>query len=119
MTSHQVLCHLNDSFQIGTGERSASSAATLLNRTIVKWVALRSPLTWPKGVPTRPEVEQGRGGTLPTSWENDLAVLLRTIDSFSERQSFSPHPMFGKLSRRDWLTWGYRHVDHHLRQFGA
>jgi hypothetical protein len=29
------------------------------------------------------------------------------------------HPIFGKLSQGDWLTWGYRHVDHHLRQFGV
>jgi hypothetical protein len=30
-----------------------------------------------------------------------------------------PHPVFGPMTRVDWLRWGYLHVDHHLRQFSA
>ena len=29
------------------------------------------------------------------------------------------HPLFGRMSEAAWLRWGYLHVDHHLRQFGA
>jgi hypothetical protein len=29
------------------------------------------------------------------------------------------HPIFGAMSAGDWLRWGYLHMDHHLRQFGA
>jgi hypothetical protein len=25
---------------------------------------------------------------------------------------------FGAMIPRDWQRWGYRHTDHHLRQFG-
>ena len=28
------------------------------------------------------------------------------------------HPVFGGMTREEWLLWGYAHVDHHLRQFG-
>ena len=31
----------------------------------------------------------------------------------------SPHPIFGRMSDGDWLRWGYLHMEHHLRQFGA
>jgi len=31
---------------------------------------------------------------------------------------FAPHPAFGPMTRREWMTWGYRHADHHFRQFG-
>jgi hypothetical protein len=65
MTAHQMVCHLNDSFRIGTGERYASPATNLFQRTFIKWVALHTTMQWPKGVPTRPEVEQGRGGIQP------------------------------------------------------
>jgi len=82
-------------------------------------VAIRAPIQWPHGVPTRPEIEQGVGGTPPAELERDRAELLGLIDAFAERQTFGVHPVFGKMSQRDWLTWGYRHVDHHLRQFGA
>ena len=27
-------------------------------------------------------------------------------------------PMFGHMSEKDWMQWGYLHADHHLRQFG-
>jgi hypothetical protein len=27
------------------------------------------------------------------------------------------HPIFAALTREEWLIWGYRHTDHHLRQF--
>ena len=28
------------------------------------------------------------------------------------------HPIFGAMSVKDWMRWGYLHADHHLRQFG-
>jgi hypothetical protein len=119
MTAPQMICHLCDSFRVVMGEKYASPATSVLQRTLIKWVALRTPLKWPPGVPTPPELEQGRGGTPPTDWENDRAELIRLMDSFADHRAFSVHPMFGKLTHRDWLIWGYRHVDHHLRQFGA
>jgi hypothetical protein len=119
MTVHQMVGHLNDSFLVGTGERYASPATNLFTRTVVKWIALRTPVPWPKGTPTRPEIEQGRGGTPPSDWERDRAELRASILAFAERQTFGVHPIFGEMAPRDWQSWGYRHVDHHLRQFGV
>jgi hypothetical protein len=30
-----------------------------------------------------------------------------------------PHPFFGPLNPQDWSRGMYKHLDHHLRQFGA
>lgn len=30
-----------------------------------------------------------------------------------------PHPFFGPLTSREWSRGMYKHLDHHLRQFGA
>jgi Protein of unknown function (DUF1569) len=30
-----------------------------------------------------------------------------------------PHPFFGPLTPQDWSRGMYKHLDHHLRQFGA
>ena len=119
MTVRQMVCHLNDSFRVGMGEKYASPATSVLQTTLIKWIALRTPLRWPPGVPTRPEIEQGRGGTPPREWENDRKELFGLLESFANRQTFGVHPTFGPMSEREWLTWGYRHVDHHLRQFGV
>jgi len=89
---------------------------------MTKWIALYAPFHWPKGVPTRPEVEQGAGGTPPTDFERDrndlLAVLLRFSDQPRAFQ-WHPHPMFGEMRHDEWLRWGFLHTDHHLRQFGV
>ncbi|MGA2880506.1 MAG: DUF1569 domain-containing protein [Bryobacteraceae bacterium] len=119
MTARQMVCHLNDSFRVGMGEKYASQATNVFQRTLVKWIALRMPVPWPHGVPTRPEIEQGRGGTPPAEWSSDRDQLLTLMDAFAERTTFGVHPTFGTMSQRDWLAWGYRHVDHHLRQFGV
>ena len=30
-----------------------------------------------------------------------------------------PHTFFGRLTPEEWATLMYKHLDHHLRQFGA
>jgi hypothetical protein len=30
-----------------------------------------------------------------------------------------PHPFFGPLKAEQWAILMYKHVDHHLRQFGV
>ena len=30
-----------------------------------------------------------------------------------------PHPFFGRLTPAEWAIQQYKHLDHHLRQFGA
>lgn len=49
--------------------------------------------------------------------------LLETIDNFhkggEEQCTSHPHPFFGKLSASQWSIGMYKHLDHHLRQFGV
>jgi hypothetical protein len=122
MNAHQMVCHLSDSFRLALRERTASPATGFFQRTIVKWIALYLPAPWPKGLPTRPEMEQGAGGTPPDAFAEDRRGLVVLIERFSRSDtSFEgvQHPLFGEMSKAEWLRWGWLHVDHHLRQFGA
>lgn len=122
MSAHGMLCHCTDSFRCGLGEREVSSAEGVLQRTLMKWFALYFPMPWPKGVPTRPEVEPGVGGSPPVDFARDRKELLDVIDRFCRPDvSFKAarHPIFGPLTGWQWRRWGYLHMDHHLRQFGA
>jgi uncharacterized protein DUF1569 len=119
MTAHEMLCHLGDSFSAVLGERQASSKETWLSRTVVKWIALHTTLPWPQGVPTRPEVDPKRNGTRPVEFERDRARVLELLQRFVRPDTrCGRHPGFGAMTRKEWLLWGYGHVDHHLRQFG-
>jgi len=122
MSAHQMLCHLTDSYCVPMGEKSVSSATSPLQRTLIKWIALNMPLQWPKSVPTRPEVEQGVGGTPPVEFERDRDELVEIIRRFSDLPpnfEWRAHPIFGMMRASEWQRWGYLHADHHLRQFGV
>ena len=120
MSVHQMVCHLDDSYKMWLGREVCQPGNRLLQRTLVKWLALDMPLQWPKGVPTRPEIEQGKGGSLPLDFRQDLASLLSTLDRFCDALPTPcvPHPIFREMTAEDWMRWGYLHADHHLRQFG-
>lgn len=122
MTAPQMICHLNDAFLGIIGEKAVSGPGGFSIWPVLKYVALYSPMKWPHGVPTMPEVDQlGGGGTPPVEFESDLRALLGTMDRFTRRPrdfEFRPHPLFKVMSEGQWMRWGYLHVDHHLRQFG-
>jgi hypothetical protein len=120
MSAHQMVCHLDDSYKVGLGEKYASPATGYLRRTLLKWLALETPLQWMKGVPTRPEIEQGKGGSLPLDFRQDVRSLLSTLDRFCDAlpRPCALHPIFREMTAGDWMRWGYLHADHHLRQFG-
>ncbi|HEY3835447.1 MAG TPA: DinB family protein [Bryobacteraceae bacterium] len=118
MTAHQMVCHLYDSFQVALGRRQVSPAASPLPRKWVKWIALRSSLPWAHNVPTRPEIKQGLGGTAPANWDQDRENVRQMILTFASNCRPGTHPMFGPMTETDWHIWAWRHVDHHLRQFG-
>jgi len=123
MTAHQMVCHLCDGFRMRTGEKAVSDATSLLQRTVVKWVALYAPMRWPRGITTRPEIDQCAGGGMrPSDFNADVAQLEALVDLVSAPSpgfDWSRHPIFGPMSEAQWLRWGYLHLDHHLRQFGA
>ena len=122
MSAHQMVCHVSDAFRMAMGRKAVSPASGLLKRTIVKWIALHLPLPWPAGIPTSPEIDQEAGGTSPVVFAADVAELAVLVEIFTApARSFAwqPHPIFGTLSDAAWLRWGYLHMDHHLRQFGA
>ena len=122
MSAHQMVCHASDALRMGTGEKAVSRATSLLHRTVVKWTCLYVPLPWPPGIRTRPEIDQEIAGTRPGDFARDVArleALVERVTAPSPSFDWQGHPIFGRMSHAAWLRWGYLHMDHHLRQFGA
>jgi hypothetical protein len=120
MTAHQMIRHLGDAMLMGTPDKPVSDATGMMQRTVVKWIALYVPAPWPPGIRTRPELDQTIGGTPPGVFEADVALVEALIERSRAEDFFAgrAHPIFGPLSDRAWRRWGYLHFDHHLRQFG-
>lgn len=122
MSPHQMVCHLADWSRMALGQRAVSPATGVLQRTLLKVVALYVPVPWPSGIRTRPEVDQERGGTRPVVFAADVAQaeeLLQLVTAPTRHLDRQLHPVFGPMSDAAWLRLGYLHADHHLRQFGA
>jgi len=122
MSAHNMICHLSDGFRLYMGERPAKPAPVPVPRLLLKWVALWSPLPWPHGFRTAPELDQQGGGTPPVEFASDMRDLHGLIERFTRQPpdfSPKPHPHFDSLSEREWKRLAYLHADHHLRQFGA
>jgi hypothetical protein len=122
MSAPQMVCHLNDSYRLVSGEKPASSVENFLTRTVAKWLALRLPASWSRGLKTMPEMDQFVGGTPPGDFEADRRELASRTETFAGKPAYfatARHPFFGQMSGEEWLRWGYLHMDHHLRQFGC
>ena len=122
MSAHQMVCHLGDACRLAAGRKPASPASGVLQRTLVKWIALYAPVPWPAGIVTSPEIDQECGGTRPAGFSTDVADLEAIVELITTQPSMldgQVHPIFGRMSRAAWLRWAYLHMDHHLRQFGA
>jgi hypothetical protein len=121
MSAHQMVCHLTDAARMMMGAKPVSDATGLLQRTLIKWIALYAPVRWPPGIMTRPEIDQSLAGTRPGRFDADVAELATLVERIAGSRVFHRrrHPIFGSLSARAWLRWAYLHMDHHLRQFGV
>jgi hypothetical protein len=117
MSAPQMVSHLIESMRMATGDLPVASKRLPvryppLKQLIIYW------LPFPKGAPTAPELI----ARTPEHWPGDINRLLALIDEFAARNpsgSWPEHPAFGRLSGGQWAILAYRHIDHHLRQFGA
>ena len=113
----QMLIHVVDALRMANGEVKTASKNlpiryTPLKQLVVYW------LPFPKGAPTAPELLNQE----PGDWAEGIAKLRTQIDSFSSRDPKAPwpiHPAFGKMTPKAWGVLGYRHIDHHFKQFGV
>ena len=48
-----------------------------------------------------------------------LVDLVNEVYSHREKKEWNPHPAFGYFTKQQWGQMQYKHLDHHLKQFGV
>ena len=121
MKVNEMLAHMNDAHKIALGMKGAGDKSNLYSHYVVFNVAVYLLPQWPQGEKTAPELNQRDKGTKARDFYTELEFLKKMIDIFGEREEskLHPHPMFGKLNKKQWADLLTKHFDHHLRQFGV
>jgi Protein of unknown function (DUF1569) len=119
MNAEQMLAHLVEAMKLGTGELKVKSKNLFWRKPPFRQLIIYL-LPWPKGAPTVPELvrRESDAGTIERS-RAELARLVNDVAGRAKQTEWPEHPAFGNLGRRGWGVLAWRHVDHHLRQFGV
>jgi hypothetical protein len=121
MTAAQMLAHCSVSMQWAVGEVVPEKGAlpVRLLGQLVKPMVFRNEDPLRKNSPT--------AKSLIIEDERDLGTerdrLSGLIDKFAAGGAAgctkSPHTFFGNMTPQQWAILMYKHLDHHLRQFGV
>lgn len=123
MAVAQTLAHCTCGIEMAMGVIRAKRApfpATLLG-PLIKPLVFRDDKPMRRNSPSSPELFS----TDPTECElqREGTKLIAAIDSFASQGAAGctsyPHPFFGPLKPEQWAILMYKHLDHHLRQFGV
>jgi hypothetical protein len=86
---------------------------------LIKRLAIRNDDPIRRNTPTAPELVVADEREL----DHERQRLSRLIDRFAAAGpagcTTHPHSFFGRMTPREWAVLMYKHLDHHLRQFGA
>ena len=120
MNVSQMLAHCSVGMETATGEQRPPRV--LVGRIlgpVIKPLALRNDDPMKKNSPTAPIfiIEGER------EFQAEQAKLSGLVEHFGAAGpaccTDHPHAFFGRLKPDEWAILMYKHVDHHLRQFGV
>ncbi len=92
---------------------------TMMRFAPVRWLALYG-IPWPKNSKTAPEMDVNKKLTDTTDFENEKHLMLEALGKLYHAEHVEAiHPLFGKMGKENWGRVVWKHLDHHLRQFGV
>ena len=118
MRPDQGLHHINNAFQLYLGEITAPYQGNDFIAALARLFVF-SPIPIPKGK-TKTAAELVAADTYDLSAEKQhFAELINRIAAAAGTRKWPVHAFFGKLSEEQYGKLGYKHTDHHLKQFGV
>jgi hypothetical protein len=118
MDAKTMLTHLRDSARMALGELSVAGKGKRAFQVFPIKHLILHVVPFPKSAPTAPELLVSDAASIDAI-RSDLVSLIERIGA-GPHEGFGPdHPLFGRLTFREWGVATYKHTDHHLRQFGV
>jgi Protein of unknown function (DUF1569) len=120
MNPAQMLAHCSASLEMAAGEIRPRRA--LIGRIIgpaIKRVVFREDEPFRRNSPTAKELVMNGDWNFDAERNRLSGLIDRFVAAGPASCTTHPHAFFGPLTPDEWATLMYKHLDHHLRQFGA
>jgi hypothetical protein len=116
MNAYQMITHLTiwDQKVLNNVKEKQAFIGKLFGKIALRKV-LRDEKPIDKNVPTSPGYKVFDNGDVEAAKAKWIAQF-QTYESYSSPEYL--HDFFGKMTREQVGQLGYKHIDHHLRQFG-
>ena len=116
MTIDQMLWHVNVSMREAVGDYKANVKPLPIPKPILRWAILNMP--WGRGAKTRPDMY----AVATHDFAQQKADCLTLVERIYQRPLSAAWPesvTMGRMQGKHWSQLTAKHLDHHLRQFGA
>jgi hypothetical protein len=121
MNVAQMLAHCNVSMETAMGK--SFMKPLFIGRLIGTLLKRRALSDKPFGKNSPTDKTYVFTGQDDLNFEGEKIKLQQSVSQFfkggSSECTVHPHPFFGKLTSDEWGIFAWKHLDHHLRQFGV
>ncbi len=120
MNVSQAIAHCSAGVEMAMGEiRPPRVLVGRIIGRIVKPLALGNDEPMRRNSPTAKDLVVQDERDLAAERERLCGLIDRFVAAGPEGCTTHPHAFFGRLTPEEWAILMYKHLDHHLRQFGV
>jgi hypothetical protein len=119
MAAAQMMAHCSAALEVATGDRPRKQA--LIGKIFAPFVrsSLLGEKPFGRSSPTDPAFIVTEDRDFETEKQRLTDIVNRFCERGPEKASVQVHSFLGGLNGEEWGVMMYKHLDHHLRQFGA
>ncbi|HST59803.1 MAG TPA: DUF1569 domain-containing protein [Longimicrobium sp.] len=119
MSAGQTVAHCAVAMEMAVGDvRPRRMPIGYLLGPLFKRLAIGNEQPFRRNTPTTPDLVMRDERELDAE-RRRLTALIDRFATGPAACTTHPHAFFGRLAPREWAVLSYKHIDHHLRQFGA
>lgn len=119
MNAAQMMAHIHVAMQSAMGNNNMERVfiGRVLGPLMKPGMMGEKPL--PKSTPTDVTHIFPSDVNFAENQSKAMAAVKAFCEAGPEKCATHPHPFFGRLSAHEWARLQWKHLDHHLKQFGV
>jgi len=121
MMPAQAMAHCSASLEWAIGERTPPRAGLFVRITgrLIKPMVLKDDKPFRRNSPTAPDLIIHNEPKMEAERVRLCTMIDRFVKAGPDGCTTHAHSFFGPLNPAEWSILMYKHLDHHLRQFGV